>query len=101
MREFLERMDDGEPGLDALEAYDPSDGLELEEAELVALVFNPDLRIERLRVERAAAVAGHAGRWNDPQLGIQWPISDPILSEADQRQPTLDRCENPFRVHSS
>ena len=37
-------------------------------------------------------------RWNDPQLGIQWPISDPILSDADRRQPTLERCENPFRV---
>jgi len=37
-------------------------------------------------------------RWNDPALGIQWPISDPILSEADRRQPTLDRCENPFRI---
>lgn len=36
--------------------------------------------------------------WNDPSLGIQWPISDPILSDADQRQPRLARCDNPFRI---
>lgn len=36
--------------------------------------------------------------WNDPTLGIQWPIADPILSDADRRQPTLERCENPFRI---
>jgi dTDP-4-dehydrorhamnose 3,5-epimerase len=40
-------------------------------------------------------------RWNDPALGIEWPVSDPILSEADQRQPTLARCENPFHIRSS
>lgn len=37
-------------------------------------------------------------RWNDPALGIQWPVADPILSDADQRQPTLARCENTFRI---
>jgi dTDP-4-dehydrorhamnose 3,5-epimerase len=28
--------------------------------------------------------------WNDASLGIQWPISDPILSDRDRRNPTLD-----------
>jgi len=37
-------------------------------------------------------------RWNDPTLGIQWPIDDPLLSDVDQHQPTLERCENPFRI---
>jgi dTDP-4-dehydrorhamnose 3,5-epimerase len=27
--------------------------------------------------------------WNDPALGIRWPIADPILSERDRRNPTL------------
>jgi dTDP-4-dehydrorhamnose 3,5-epimerase len=27
--------------------------------------------------------------WNDPALGIEWPVSDPILSDKDRRNPTL------------
>ena len=27
--------------------------------------------------------------WNDPEVDIQWPISTPILSSKDQRQPSL------------
>jgi dTDP-4-dehydrorhamnose 3,5-epimerase len=28
-------------------------------------------------------------RWDDPQIGISWPISDPILSSKDQQLPSL------------
>lgn len=27
--------------------------------------------------------------WDDPELGIEWPISDPVLSERDRRAPKL------------
>jgi dTDP-4-dehydrorhamnose 3,5-epimerase len=27
--------------------------------------------------------------WNDPEVGIRWPIADPILSARDQGHPTL------------
>jgi dTDP-4-dehydrorhamnose 3,5-epimerase len=27
--------------------------------------------------------------WNDPQLNIQWPVKDPIVSEKDQLLPTF------------
>jgi dTDP-4-dehydrorhamnose 3,5-epimerase len=27
--------------------------------------------------------------WNDPDLGITWPIADPVLSERDKRHPRL------------
>jgi dTDP-4-dehydrorhamnose 3,5-epimerase len=27
--------------------------------------------------------------WNDPEIGIEWPYTDPILSPKDQVQPTL------------
>ncbi len=27
----------------------------------------------------------HTLRWNDPDLGIKWPASDPLLSEQDRR----------------
>jgi dTDP-4-dehydrorhamnose 3,5-epimerase len=29
-------------------------------------------------------------RWNDPVLGIKWPIAEPILSEKDRAHPYLD-----------
>jgi dTDP-4-dehydrorhamnose 3,5-epimerase len=35
--------------------------------------------------------AEHAGRirWNDPSIGIVWPVKDPILSEKDTTAPFL------------
>ena len=27
--------------------------------------------------------------WNDPALAIQWPVTDPLLSDRDRRNPTL------------
>ena len=34
--------------------------------------------------------------WNDPDVGIQWPFEDPILSSRDQNQPTLKQYrQNP------
>ena len=50
--------------------FNPADGITLAEAEIVALVFNPDLRLARLKANVARATADHAGRWDDPQLGI-------------------------------
>ncbi len=29
-------------------------------------------------------------RWDDPQLGIDWPLDTPLLSEKDRHYPTLD-----------
>jgi len=35
--------------------------------------------------------AGESGiLWNDPATGIEWPVSDPILSDKDQRAQTLE-----------
>ncbi len=28
-------------------------------------------------------------RWNDPEVGIRWPLSDPFLSARDQQLPSL------------
>ena len=28
-------------------------------------------------------------RWNDPALGIDWPVSDPLLSSSDRDAPAL------------
>lgn len=32
-------------------------------------------------------------RWNDPAIGIDWPVSDPVLSERDAAAPPLAALE--------
>lgn len=44
-----------------------------------------------------AADADAGIRWDDPQIGIDWPIAGPILSEKDARLPYLRDAENNFR----
>ena len=34
--------------------------------------------------------------WNDPDIGIKWPIENPILSEKDKNPPRLKDAENNF-----
>ena len=34
--------------------------------------------------------------WNDPALGIDWPVKEPVLSPRDQRWPTLAAADNNF-----
>jgi predicted PurR-regulated permease PerM len=31
------------------------------------------------------------GLWNDPELGISWPVTDPVLSDKDRIAPCLTR----------
>ncbi len=50
--------------------FDAADGLMLGEAEAVAIVFNADLRIARMRAGVAQATAENAGLWGDPVLGF-------------------------------
>jgi outer membrane protein, heavy metal efflux system len=52
------------------EAYDPSDGISLAEAEVIALFFNPELRLARERAKLAKATAENAGLWEDPVLSV-------------------------------
>ncbi|TFH02626.1 MAG: dTDP-4-dehydrorhamnose 3,5-epimerase [Calditrichales bacterium] len=34
---------------------------------------------------------GESGiRWNDPEIGIEWPVDQPILSEKDEKAQTLE-----------
>jgi len=34
--------------------------------------------------------------WNDPEVGIQWPVTNPIISAKDAQLPTLDKADNNF-----
>jgi dTDP-4-dehydrorhamnose 3,5-epimerase len=35
-------------------------------------------------------------RWDDPTVGVRWPVSEPILSVKDQALPTLSDADSPF-----
>lgn len=35
-------------------------------------------------------------RWDDPTIGIQWPISNPVLSEKDKKLPYLKEVDFSF-----
>lgn len=35
-------------------------------------------------------------RWNDPELGIEWPVRQPILSPRDATLPLLAEADNQF-----
>ena len=52
--------------------FDPADGLSIDEGTIIALVFNPDLRIARLRAGVARATAEYAGLWTDPSFQIDF-----------------------------
>jgi dTDP-4-dehydrorhamnose 3,5-epimerase len=36
----------------------------------------------------------HGVLWNDPSIGIRWPIAEPLLSPKDQRHMPLDRSRD-------
>lgn len=61
----LARLNPQAPGV-----YDATDGLDLAEAEAVALLFNPELRMARLEARVPLIAARHAGLPEDPELDL-------------------------------
>lgn len=57
-------------GFEVPDRFDPSDGLALAEAEVLALFHHPELRLIRLDAGVTAATREHAGRWQDPVFGF-------------------------------
>lgn len=64
---FANRLSKSRPGRSQ---FDPSDGVSLNEGKVIALVYNSDLRLARLKAEVTRASADHAGLWKDPTLGV-------------------------------
>jgi cobalt-zinc-cadmium efflux system outer membrane protein len=75
VRDLARRLSDSRPAAEG--AFDASDGLSLAEAEAVALVYNADLRLARLRAAEASAAVRESGRWQDPVFGFD---AEKILS---------------------
>lgn len=49
------------------------------------------------KVDRLYAPSADAGiRWNDPDIGVKWPASEPILSTKDSKLPFLRDFDSPF-----
>lgn len=67
VRAFAESLAPREVGA---ATFDPADGVSCAEAELVALVYNADLRVARLRAGVTKATADTAGLWEDPAIGV-------------------------------
>lgn len=57
-------------GIAAARGYDLADGVSLAEAEAVALVWNADLRLARLRAGITRATAENSGLWEDPVVAV-------------------------------
>ncbi|MFK7789812.1 MAG: TolC family protein [Phycisphaeraceae bacterium] len=57
-------------GFEPIVRFDVSDGISPAEAEVIALFYNADLRMARLRAGVALADAETAGLWEDPVLGF-------------------------------
>ncbi len=55
---------------EAAKPFECADGLSLAEAECLAMVFNQELRVARLRAGVTQATAENAGLWQDPVFGM-------------------------------
>jgi len=65
VRAFAESLRQHDP---AFHEFDVADGLSLDEARYVALLFNPSLKVVRAQAAVAQATAELAGLWQDPQI---------------------------------
>ena len=55
---------------DTASPFDPTDGLSISEAQAIALWYNTDARLARLRAVQAGEIAGVSGAWADPDLSF-------------------------------
>ena len=69
--------------------FDESDGLTIQEAEAIALHFNPGLRLARARAEVPLAGARESGWWPDPDLSVS------VLRFADRGRQSGVRLDGP------
>ncbi|NUM36529.1 MAG: TolC family protein [Candidatus Brocadiae bacterium] len=68
IQEYIKKLSD--LGNQSAKSYNLEDGISLEEARLIMLFFNANLRTARLKAQIPAAYSQEAGRWEDPSFSI-------------------------------
>jgi len=63
-------------------------------------VVSDEAEISYMTTEEYAPALEAGVIWNDPDLGIAWPIVNPQLSDRDRRWPCLKDADNNFPYHS-
>ena len=59
-------------------------------------VVSDEADVAYMVTEEYAPEADRGIAWNDPVLGIDWPVEEPILSKKDSELPDLNDTENNF-----
>ncbi len=59
-------------------------------------VLSPEAEVLYKASEEYAPECERGILWNDPAIGIDWPIPDPLLSPRDARLPLLGEAEQDF-----
>ena len=56
-------------------------------------VLSPEADVIYMVTEEYAAELDRGIAWNDPEIGIDWPVADPILSPKDAQLPSLREAD--------
>jgi dTDP-4-dehydrorhamnose 3,5-epimerase len=59
-------------------------------------VLSPEAEIVYFCTREYAPAFDRSVRWNDPAIGIDWPVMKPVLSAKDSESPLLINAENDF-----
>lgn len=87
VKDYAERLADSVNG--GSKSFDVSDGISRQEAEAIALHFNPDLRVRRSQAQVPLVSAQEAGWWDDPSFEAE------ILRFANRGSKTGWRFDGP------
>jgi dTDP-4-dehydrorhamnose 3,5-epimerase len=60
-------------------------------------VLSPEADLAYKVTEEYAPELDAGIRWDDPDVGVDWPLEDPVLSEKDRGLPLLREFESPYR----
>lgn len=59
-------------------------------------VISPEAEVTYLTTDVYTPEQDRGIIWNDPEIGIKWPINNPVLSPKDMKHPTLKNADNNY-----